>query len=318
MTPQTFDATDPGPPPDCSCSFLDGGNFTTYLSTVKTWLDANPTEVVSMVLVNSDGIAPSVWGAAYASAGLSDYVYTPSSVPIARDDWPTLGTLITAGTRLVNFLAQEADFASVPFLIDEFSNVWETPYDVTDASFPCSVDRVTGTYSTHMVRKRSSPDRTARANHSSADSLLVGLLAQYMINHFLDVNETILGSTFPVPATAKLLTTNAATGTGSLGAQKDECVALAGYQPTFTLVDFYDVGAGSVFQYAATVNGVKYNAATIGDATSSSSGTKATTTGSGGSVTSSSLNAGGVVRPGVLGAVVAVVVAGGVGGAVVW
>lgn len=80
-----------------------------------------------MVLVNSDGIEASVWGAAYTAAGLDDLVYTPASVPIAKGDWPTLGTLIAAGTRLVNFLAQEADFASVPFLIDEFANVWETP-----------------------------------------------------------------------------------------------------------------------------------------------------------------------------------------------
>ena len=80
-----------------------------------------------MVLVNSDGVPAATWGAAYETAGLSSYVYTPSTVPIAKDDWPTLGSLISAGTRLVNFLAQEADFSSVPFLIDEFSNVWETP-----------------------------------------------------------------------------------------------------------------------------------------------------------------------------------------------
>lgn len=138
-----------------------------------------------------------------------------------------------------------------------------------------------------------------------------------MINHFLDVNETILGTTFPVPATAKLLTTNAATGTGSLGAQKDACVALAGYAPTFTLVDFYDVGNGSVFQYAATVNGVKFVAGTIGDASGSGSGT---TTSGGGSVTSSSLSAGVGVRPGWVGVVgVGVGVGMGmVGGALVW
>lgn len=110
-----------------SCTFLDAGNFTTYLSTVKSWLDDNADEVVTLVLVNTDGIAASVWGAAYTAAGLGDYVYTPSAVPIDRDDWPTLQTLISAGTRLVSFLAQEADFSSVPYLIDEFANVWETP-----------------------------------------------------------------------------------------------------------------------------------------------------------------------------------------------
>lgn len=61
---------------------------------------------------------------------MDTYAYTPSSVPIAKADWPTLQTLIDAGTRVVNFLAQNADVSTAPYLIDEFTNVWETPYDV--------------------------------------------------------------------------------------------------------------------------------------------------------------------------------------------
>lgn len=264
-----------------SCAFLDAGNFSTYLSTVKDWLDDNPDEVITLLLVNTDGLAPTVWAAAYEAAGMSSYVYTPSSVPIAKGDWPTLQSLISAGTRVVSFLAQEADFSSVPYLIDEFTNVWETPFNEVDASFPCTVDRVTGDYSTHM----------------------------YLMNHFLDVNETILGTTFPVPATQKLLTTNAATGTGSLGANAAECYAEWGYQPTFTLVDFYDMGNGSVFQYAANINGVKYTPVTIGSGTTSSSGAKATTTSGDGSVTSTSLSGSWAVQPQLMGALAA---AGGV------
>lgn len=58
---------------------------------------------------------------------------------------------------------------------------------------------------------------------------------------------TIAGSTFPVPATSALGETNALSGTGSLGAQASACAAQQGYNPTFTLVDYYDVGDGSVF-----------------------------------------------------------------------
>lgn len=74
---------------------------------------------------------------------------------------------------------------------------------------------------------------------------------QYLINHFLDVNMTVLGMTIPVPATQELETTNAVSGTGSLGAQASECAAQHGYNPTFTLVDYYDVGDGSVFGESA-------------------------------------------------------------------
>lgn len=113
-----------------SCFLLDAGTFTSYLSTVKTWLDNNPDEVVTLLLVNSDGIAPSVWAQSYTDSGLSKYVYTPASVPIGYSEWPTLREMINAGTRVVSFLAQNADVSSVPYLIDEFTNIWETPYDV--------------------------------------------------------------------------------------------------------------------------------------------------------------------------------------------
>lgn len=85
---------------------------------------------MTLLLVNSDGIAASVWAQSYTDSGLSKYVYTPANVPIAYNDWPTYRELINAGTRVVSFLAQNADVASAPFLIDEFTNVWETAYDV--------------------------------------------------------------------------------------------------------------------------------------------------------------------------------------------
>lgn len=113
-----------------SCFLLDAGTFTSYLSTVKTWLDNNPDEVITLLLVNSDGIAPSVWAQSYTDSGLSKYVYTPANVPIAYSEWPTLREMINAGTRVVSFLAQNADVSSVPYLLDEFTNIWETPYDV--------------------------------------------------------------------------------------------------------------------------------------------------------------------------------------------
>lgn len=114
-----------------SCSLLDAGTFTAYLTLVHTWLLANPNEVVTLLLVNSDQIAASVWAASCVAAGLDTFAYTPPSVPVAYGAWPTLQTLITSGKRVVSFLAQNADVESAPYLIDEFTNIWETPYDVS-------------------------------------------------------------------------------------------------------------------------------------------------------------------------------------------
>lgn len=76
---------------------------------------------------------------------------------------------------------------------------------------------------------------------------------QYLVNHFLDVNISIAGEVFPAPATAELNTTNAlGPGTGTLLAESNSCVSLYGFAPTFTLVDFYDMGQGSVFGSSPT------------------------------------------------------------------
>jgi hypothetical protein len=59
----------------------------------------------------------------FASAGLDVMSYTPPTATLGVQDWPTLGSLITAGTRLITFLDNGADFNSVPWLLNEFTNV---------------------------------------------------------------------------------------------------------------------------------------------------------------------------------------------------
>lgn len=86
-----------------SCFELDAGPVETYLSTIKTWLDSNPNEVVTLLLTNGDSQPVSTFGTVMVNSGLSTYAYTPGD-QVAISDWPTLQELITTGTRLVIFL----------------------------------------------------------------------------------------------------------------------------------------------------------------------------------------------------------------------
>ncbi|KIK94109.1 hypothetical protein PAXRUDRAFT_143574 [Paxillus rubicundulus Ve08.2h10] len=212
-----------------SCSLYNGGPLSTYLGTVKTWLDANPNEVLSLLIVNSDNFPPTSYDSVFKSAGLDTISYAPPSASIPAAQWPTLGTLIDAGTRLVTFMDASADFTSVPYIIDEFTNIWESPYGVT-TTFDCSVNRTKGDSSIQM----------------------------YLINHFLDT--LVLGQ--PVPNPNQANQTNAVSGPNSLGDQFDLCVTQYGRNPNFMLVDFYEYGGGSVFEVAATANGVTYSPTT--------------------------------------------------------
>lgn len=231
-----------------SCLLYDAGPLTTYLQSVKTWMDSNPNEVVSILLVNINNLAASAFGADFQSAGLVPLSYVPPSTSLPASQWPTLGSMIDAGTRLVTFMDNGANDTNFPYLIDEFSNIWETAFDVTDPSFSCAVNRSDGNTAQQM----------------------------YLINHFLDESTSILGSAdVPAPAKDQLNTTNAASGFGSLGQQASDCIGLYGNAPNFMLVDFYEYGQGSVFDVAASLNGVSAPTNTIAppiiNATSSSS-----------------------------------------------
>ncbi|KAH8099287.1 PLC-like phosphodiesterase [Cristinia sonorae] len=216
-----------------TCSLYNGGTLTDYLKKVKTWLDANPDDVVSLLIVNSDNLPPAQYDTAFKDAGLDTQSFVPDAPSLPQGAWPTLGSLIDSGKRVVTFLSTTADYNAVPYLIDEFTNIWETAFDVTDPNFDCNVNRTSGDPSTQM----------------------------FLINHFLD---KLFGGIAALPAPDKdsANVTNAASGFGSLGQHVQTCAAQHGRNPNFLLVDFYEFGGGSVFEVAATANGVTYNPTT--------------------------------------------------------
>jgi len=194
-----------------SCLEEDSGSLVDYLTTVKEWMDVNPNEVITLLLTNGDGVAIATWGDDFVSSGISQYAFTPTGT-LTIPEWPTLQTLINGGTRLVTFLDSGADVTQVPYILDEFTYFFETPFDTTDPTFAeCTLDRPAG----------ASPDGR-----------------MYIVNHFLDVD--IFG--IDIPDELAATTTNAATGTGSIGAQSALCESIYGRPPNFVLIDYASLG----------------------------------------------------------------------------
>ena len=78
---------------------------------------------------------------------MSNMSYVPPQPVMSRDDWPTLGDMISSGKRVVIFLDKGAEVqrtGSAEFLLPEFQMVWEDKMDPTDINFPCKVDRTAG------------------------------------------------------------------------------------------------------------------------------------------------------------------------------
>lgn len=74
---------------------------------IKTWLDKNPNEVVTLIFesyVEADDLQSSL-----NDAGLMDYAYVPKN--ISTPSWDdTLGDMISSGKRLVIFTVQGSDY----------------------------------------------------------------------------------------------------------------------------------------------------------------------------------------------------------------
>ncbi|PGH06873.1 hypothetical protein GX51_02118 [Blastomyces parvus] len=197
-----------------SCFLENAGGLDTFLRKVKGWLDDNPDEVVTLLVTNGDALDISRFDEAFRNSGIVPYAFVPPSSPdkLPMDEWPTLQEMIQSGKRLVVFLDYEADMSRVPYILDQFTYYWETPYDTTDPLFlQCKVDRP--------------PD-------ANPDGRM------YIVNHYLDIQK--VGVLFPDRMSAPK--TNAATGKGSIGAQVELCTSIHGRKPNVVLVDFLTQG----------------------------------------------------------------------------
>lgn len=227
-----------------SCDVLDAGPITEYLGKVYDWVSTHPYDVVTILLGNGNYSSVETYAPYIEQTGLVQYAYIPSQIPMAIGDWPTLASMILRGKRVIFFMDYQANQTSVPWILDEFSQMWETPFDPTDRSFPCDVQRP--------------------PNQSPADTAN----KIYMTNHNLNYDINILGNSLLVPNIPLLNITNNITGVGSLGVGAAACVDMWNRPPKFLNVDYYNVGNGSVFKVAAKYNNVTYDRPCCGIAVS--------------------------------------------------
>ncbi|KAF7712809.1 Uncharacterized protein PECH_002593 [Penicillium ucsense] len=220
-----------------SCDLLNAGTLESYLTTVNQWVRDNPYDVVTILMVNSDYVDPGNYTTPVMNSGIMDLVYTPPKIPMALHDWPTLSDMIFANKRVVFFLDYQANQTAIPWLNDEFSQMWETPFSPTDRQFPCTEQRP--------------PDLAPKDAKNR----------MYMANHNLNVELNLGSLSILIPNSAVINETNAVSGYGSLGRMADNCTAMWNRPPNFLLVDYYNEGnvPGSVFEVAAKMNNVTYN-----------------------------------------------------------
>ena len=215
---------------------MDAGGVGDWLASIRLWLDNNVNEVVTILLVNSDYTTAAQIDAEFKAANLTSYAYIPPSRTTALEKWPTLQDMISNSTRLVAFIAPLDPYSNTvaPYLLDEFTFVWENPYQVTNpVNFSCLPER----------------PPVLRGNISAA--VTSGRLT--LMNHFLDTPGPF---GIELPDTTHIANTNAPFGSpGNLGDCAANCTDQYGKAPTFVLVDFFD--QGPAIATVDKLNGIK-------------------------------------------------------------
>jgi hypothetical protein len=247
-----------------ACTLLSAGPLQNWLSSIKTWLDDHPNDVVTLVLVNSATAPVDKFGEVFSASGISSYGYVPEQAidvlaeaegngTTTTTSWPSLREMIDANKRLVVFLTNISPSPDHPYLLDEFQHVFETAYEVTSPDdFSCTIDR---------------PSSVSGGNVS--DAVARGMMG--CVNHFAysSVTEGI-----SVPDLGAIETVNGGwkggngrdggkgKDRGGLGWHMDLCVTgeWQGKRPNFVLVDFWD--RGDVLDVGDRLNGVE--GATVG------------------------------------------------------
>ncbi|KKK27308.1 hypothetical protein ARAM_006717, partial [Aspergillus rambellii] len=182
-----------------TCDLLNAGTLEAYLTTVAGWMRQHPYDVVTILIGNYDYVNPGNFTAPIENSGLMDLVWTPPMIPMGLEDWPTLGNMIISGKRVLVFMDYQANQTAIPWLMDEFSQMWETPFSPTDRNFPCTEQRPPN------LSEKDAKER------------------MYMANHNLNLQIDIANINLLIPNTALLNETNADTGYGSLGWMADNC-----------------------------------------------------------------------------------------------
>ncbi len=206
----------------CHASCLFGASpLAAELGKIADFLKSNPHEV--MVFVNEDNIAPEDFATAVQESGLDEYLYRGPAGP-----WPTLGSMIASGQRVV-MLAQ-SEVGDVPW----YHLAYQGPMRETPYSF-VGTDKLTDS---GQLEQSCAPLRGEGS--ATADSL-------FLMNHW--ATTTVPDSFEPLIGDAEVVNTKAA-----IVARAEACEQRRGFLPTILAVDFF--GTGDVVGAARQLNGV--------------------------------------------------------------
>ena len=200
-----------------SCSLLNAGTAEEFFTNITQWVRVHPYDVITILIGNSDFIGVGNYTTPLENSGLATYAYVPPKIPMNISDWPTLSSMILSRKRVVIFMDYNANQTEVPYILDEFSQMWETPFSPTNRSFPCTQQRPPG------------------LSIEQAEEMM------YMANHNLNTQISFAGTDLLIPTLALINETNAVSGDGSLGVMTNNCMGKSFNSPHHSRSPYFPI-----------------------------------------------------------------------------
>jgi hypothetical protein len=165
---------------------------------VATWMEQNPREVVTFLI--QDVVTPEDTADLFADSGLTKYVFEPRP----GEEWPTLGEMVSSGQRLVVLMENNGGGTAVPWLLQGFTWVQDTPFDfATVDEFSCEPFRGSPDSPLFLVnhwvnqpRSRVSVSQEANSADVLGDRLRTCEQERGMVPNFVAVDFYDLGDVF--------------------------------------------------------------------------------------------------------------------------
>ncbi|RIA09307.1 putative secreted protein (Por secretion system target) [Flavobacteriaceae bacterium MAR_2010_72] len=104
-----------------------------YLNDIKSFLDNNPNEIITIIFQNDPGVSANTIENDFNQAGLSNYLHVQNKF----SPWPTLQTMINANKRLVVF--NEVNNATPGQ--DWYHHIWDFAVEINYGSINCDYGR---------------------------------------------------------------------------------------------------------------------------------------------------------------------------------
>ncbi|KAJ2796402.1 hypothetical protein H4R20_005541 [Coemansia guatemalensis] len=217
-----------------SCALIDKGKLVDTLKIIREFMDANPREVITLIIENVSGFVPKDLSPSFEESGIDKYAFKPDFEPIEKHSgysWPTLSTMIDKNQRLVVFIDDKADTNEVSYILPEWEYVIEIPYANVNPveKFPCNQDR-------------------------PRDSIPRDLI---VMNHFAYNRLTVGKENIDMPLTTKQIEKHGYNSLDSLNTHWETCKDIWDKRfINFITLDYYDVGGDALFKFVDQVNGV--------------------------------------------------------------